>query len=352
MDMSGTGPMEGTVQTVFPRTEKFILEYFLETFTHHFDKTFQSWRTSGETYMIPIKISTGPSEEKLSSSCGKEAAKMQSIIEGEMAEAKVHSFLAQSEQHAFILQNFSTSRWRRIFKTLAPFSMFYDEIEDVGNIEIDFLILHAFAGVIAIECKSVKEFQKRRYLDSKKQLDKVDILLDHVLEMLAFVGEQNISMPVAKVVSFPFVEMNQGVKNPYNLGQIDLELQPKLWWESLLNEYGSGNNKFVVDPVYQNAVIFLLGMYSLDGSPKASTQNNGLFKSLICLRIDSPVSSSFRDRIIRDRISRDRLICEHRLKTFWKRLQKLKIPEDCSRSYRCHLTPHPWNLCTIISNSC
>ena len=177
--------------------------------------------------------------------------------------------------------------------------MFFDGIENVANIEIDFLILHAFAGVIAIECKSVKKFQKRRYLDSKKQLDKVDILLAQVLEMLALVGEQSNSMPVAKVVSFPLVEMNQGVKNPYNLGKIDLELQPKFWWEKLLKEYGSRNNKFVVDPAYQNVVLFLLGLYSVAGSPKESTQKNGLFKSLGCLRTDGLVSLfSIRDRLM------------------------------------------------------
>ena len=107
--MSRTGPTEWTFRTPFPWTKKRLLEHFLEESEHHCDKTFQSWRTSGETFLIPSKVSTRPSE-KPSCSCGKEAAKMQPIMEGEMAEAKVHSFLAQSKQHAFILQNFSTSR--------------------------------------------------------------------------------------------------------------------------------------------------------------------------------------------------------------------------------------------------
>ena len=81
--------------------------------------------------------------------------------------------------------------------------------------------------------------------------------------MVASTGKQTYSIPIAKVVSFPFVQMKQGVKNPFNLGQIDLELRPELWWDHLLDQKGTEVNKFVTDTIYEEVVIFLLGLYSM-----------------------------------------------------------------------------------------
>ena len=147
---------------------------------------------------------------------------------------------------------------------------FEDEIEKISNIEVGFLILHAILGVIAIECKSLKEFQQRRYIDSKKQLDKADVLLANVLKMLTSAEQPN-SIPVAKVVSFSFVQMKQCVKNPYNLGQSDIDKQPELW-DNLLKENRHKHNKFM-DPGFQLVLIFLLGLYSVAGGKKSGDQN-------------------------------------------------------------------------------
>ena len=214
------------------------------------------------------------------------AARMQSIEIGESAEAKVHRFLGQSKQHAFILQNFTTSRCRRTLKTLTGTSSYFDdEINEIANIEIDFLILHAFLGVVAIECKGVKEFQQRRYTGSKKQLDKVDILLNTILKMLSSTGKQSYS--ALKVVSFPFVTMKQGVKDPCNLGENDLELRPELWWDNLLKENGTENNKFQKDPAYQDVVTLLLGIYSSAAIQKTERERS-FYKSCVPSMAPSP----------------------------------------------------------------
>ena len=263
--------------------KKIFLVNFLEKSRNYVDDVFQSWRTSGKTYMIPpdhVTVALDPGSNETSSS-GKKAAMKQVNMKGDWAEAKVYNFLSKSKQHAFIMQNFNTSRWRRIFKTLLDSSnSFDDEIKEIANIEIDFLILHAFLGVVAIEVKSVGDFHKGTYTYSKKQLDKVDILLENVLKILASIEKQSNSIPVSKVVSFPNVKMKQDVKNPYNLGQINLQLQPELWWSNLLEENRNKHNKFVMDHIYHDAVIFLLGVYSIATSPKIKAkciQNSKFF---------------------------------------------------------------------------
>ena len=267
----------------------FLVENFLKESRNHVDNVFQFWRTSGKTYMIPpdpITVSLG-SNYKNASRSRKVAAKRQSALNGNLAEATVHSFLSKSKQHAFILQKFDTSRWGRIFGTLLETSnSFDDEINEISNIEIDFLILHAFLGVIVVECKAVKKYKQRRYTDSKKQLDKVDILLKNISKMIASIGRQTSSkqirsIDVLKVVSFPFAQMKQGVKDPYNLGPINLKSQPELWWENLLKENGSRNNRFVTDTVYQDTVLFLLGIYCIAASPKVKTKNIQKYQSSV-----------------------------------------------------------------------
>ena len=243
-----------------------LVENFLEKSRNYVDNNFQSWRTNGKTFVFPpdpITVSLDPADNE-ESCIGKIAAKKQSNMKGDWAEAKVHNFLSKSQQHAFNMQKFDTSRWRRIFETLLDNSKcFEDEIKEIANIEIEFFILHAFLGVVAIEVKAVGDFQKRRYTDSKKQLDKVDILLENILRIFASIEKQSNPIPVSKVVSFPFVKMKQDVKNPYNLGQIDLEFQPESWWDNLLERNGTNHNKFVMDPIYHDAVLFLLGVYSI-----------------------------------------------------------------------------------------
>ena len=273
-----------------------LVENFLEKSRNHVDNVFQSWRTNGKTYVIPpdpITVSLDPGDNE-KSCIGKIAAKKQSNMKGDWAEAKVHNFLSKSQQHAFIMQKFDTSRWRRIFETLLDNSKsFEDEIKEIANIEIDFLILHAFLGVVAIEVKAVGDFQKRRYTDSKKQLDKVDILLENILRIFASIEKPSNPIPVSKVVSFPFVKMKQDAKNPYNLGQIHLELQPELWWDTLLEGNGTKHNKFVMDPIYHDAVLFLLGAYSIATSPEIKAkciQKSKFFTPLS----ESPQSSKWK----------------------------------------------------------
>ena len=290
-DYASTDPMENK--------KILLVEMFLKKSKIHVDGVFQSWRTSGETYMIPpdpVTVSLGPGDNETSFS-GKIAAKKQSNMKGDWAEAKVHTFLSKSRQHAFIMQKFDTSRWRRIFETLLDGSKsFDDEFKKIANIEIDFLILHAFLGVVAIEVKAVEIFQKRRYTDSKKQLDKVDILLENILKILAVIEKQSNSIPVSKVVSFPNVKMKQDVKKPYNLGQINLELQPELWWDNLLEGIGTKHNRFAMEPIYHDAVIFLLGVYSIAASAKIKAkciQKSKFFVPTLALnRSDDRGSSS------------------------------------------------------------
>ena len=172
---------------------------------------------------------------------------MEAIRQGDTAEAMVHSFLAKSGQHSFVIQNFSTTRWKMMLgNDLNPTDVFAETLKKIANIEIDFLIVHVAAGIIAIECKAVKDFQPRRYTDSKKQLDKAEMLISSLCTLLEKTGTWNqiTRVSVRKIISFPFVEMRQDVRNPHNLGKQDLEGLPQMWWDRLLEQHNTEVTEF------------------------------------------------------------------------------------------------------------
>ena len=156
-----------------------------------------------------------------------------------ISEFTVSRFLAQSEQPMFCLQGFSCSSWRRIFGSwkIDTSDKALKELENIESIEFDFLIFHAFAGIIVIECKSVQKFERNRYSDSVKQLNRIDALIQSFHKILLKSSYNSYSsIPVGKVVSFPFVEMRQDVQNPYNLGKQDIESRGESWWNRILQE--------------------------------------------------------------------------------------------------------------------
>ena len=244
---------------------------FFEKSRDQMQNFFPSWETSGKLYMVPpapIVSFEGPIDEKTSG-----LHKKIPILSTDFAETKVHSFLAKSQQHAFVLQNFTNVHWKRLlsFRGYDASDKRLEMIRELESIEIDFLILHAYAGIIVIECKSVKEFQVRRYSDSKKQLNKIVKFLNEFTKILRTTtsNTQYNIFPVRKVVCFPFVEMNPNMKDPYNLGRNDFNDSPEMWWERLLatEENKPQNvNLFETDHFYSNLVTFLLGMYSADKS--------------------------------------------------------------------------------------
>ena len=244
---------------------------FIRRSSDQMEKFFPLWKTSGETYMIPPAPVTkflGPIDEDASGYDSKIVANKLPIIEGDSAEAIVHRFLSISGQHAFVLQNFTTSNWKRILgsRGLLHQDNPWGKLLNMDDIEIDFLILHAYAGIIAIECKSVKTFLQKRYTSSKKQLDKVDVLIATIEEIFESNQNGRLHGPISvqKVVSFPLVEMRQDVESPFNLGKLDLSSDPGLWWNRLIKTETaeSPNNLFQNDTFYNDMVCLLLGMYN------------------------------------------------------------------------------------------
>ena len=188
----------------------------------------------------PITNFPGPIEKGASGYSQKLVARKRPIIDGDSAEAAVHSFLSQSNQHAFVLQNYTTSKWKRILKSRGydASDNFSAEMMKIEDLEIDFLVLHAYAGIIAFECKAVKSFEQKRYSRSKKQLGRLDFMIEKLTSLLKSENGEPLDhvIPVKKVISFPLVEMKQDVRNPFNLGKTDIEADAKLWWNRLLNE--------------------------------------------------------------------------------------------------------------------
>ena len=236
---------------------------------YNLEQNFQDWKSSGLTYMIPpapVVRYLGPTEENASGFDRRTVHQKESIIEGDSAEAIVHKFLAESKQHAFVLQNFSTQRWKRILGTRGydTSDIFLGELMKVQDMEIDFLVLHAYAGVIGIECKAVKKFDAGRYYDSKNQLNKIDLLIKDLYHILvSFCDEKKrYTIPLKKVISFPFVDMRQNVKNPYNLGKADLNADPCFWWDRVLESTDLQKNMFETDIFFQDLISILLTLYT------------------------------------------------------------------------------------------
>ena len=145
---------------------------FIETSEWRMDKFFPFWKNSGASYLIPpspiIKF-PGPIDERASGYDKVLVSKQWPIIQGVCAESKVHKFMAESNQHCFVLQNFTTSKWKRVFGSAG-----YDtsnetlkEIFEGPDTEIDFLVLHAYLGIIVFEVKSIGSFKANRYNDAK-----------------------------------------------------------------------------------------------------------------------------------------------------------------------------------------
>ena len=244
-----------------------ILAPFLKKSSFQIENFFPSWKTTGKTYMIPsapvIKYQA-PVDLEASGFDAREYGKNKPIIRGEKAEAIVYKFLATSKQHAFILQNFTTTRWRRILKSRGYHisTTFGKKMEAIGNIEIDFLILHSNGIVIAIECKNAEQFYKSRYCDCKKQLNNLDVLLKHVCDLISLtLSGTPMKIETRKVVSFPFVEMRQDTSDPHNLGSKDLTGDSQQWWNRVLPQNGLEVNQFETNTFYQKFVSLLIGMY-------------------------------------------------------------------------------------------
>ena len=242
---------------------------FVEKSRSHLETFFPGWITTKDTIMIPpapITNFPGPIQEGASGYSKKLVRKKRPIIDGDSAEATVHSFLSKSNQHAFVLQNYTTSKWKRILKSRGydASDNFSAEMMEIEDLEIDFLVLHAYAGIIAFECKSVKSFQQKRYTDSKKQLGKVDLMIEKLTRLLQPESGELLDhvIPVKKVISFPFVEMKQDVRNPFNLGKTDIEADAKLWWNCFFDEREYEINLFSENKLYQNLVITIVGMYN------------------------------------------------------------------------------------------
>ena len=242
---------------------------FVEKSRYHLETFFPGWTTTKHTIMIPpapITNFPGPIQKGASGYSEELVAKKGPIIDGDSAEAAVHSFLFESNQHAFVLQNYTTSKWKRILKSRGydASDNFSAEMMKIEDLEIDFLVLHAYVGIIAFECKAVKSFQLNRYSDSKKQLGKVDLMIEKLTRLLQPESGELLDhvIPLKKVISFPFVEMKQDVRNPFNLGKTDIDADAKLWWNRLLNERECEINLFSKNRLYQNLVITMVGMYN------------------------------------------------------------------------------------------
>ena len=188
-------------------------------------------------------------------------------IKGQSAESLVQKFLASSNQHCFVLSNFEISKFRRLFccGKYDTSNRFLHEVIKMEDFETDFLIFHANAGIVAIECKSTEKFNPQRYSESKQQLEKKDKFLDLVQKLM----EENRGqprgkkIPVKKVISFPFVDMQQDKKDPYNLGRNALIHQPpQSWWSFLLAQSDCDSN-LLEDPIYQDMIKFIMGMYDV-----------------------------------------------------------------------------------------
>ena len=138
---------------------------FVEKSRYHLETFFLGWITSKDTIMIPpapITNFPGPIQESTSGYYEKFVKKKRPIIDGDSAEATVHSFLSQSNQHAFVLQNYTASKWKRILtnRRYDASDKFSAEMMKIEDLEVDFLVIHAYAGIIAFECISVKSFQQ------------------------------------------------------------------------------------------------------------------------------------------------------------------------------------------------
>ena len=257
----------------FSQQDAIFMDEFLTRSRKNVEAYFPFWQNTGKIYMIPpapVMKYQGPVDLRASGVDETNVAQNQPTIRGDSAEAKVFTFLAGSQQHAFVLQNFKTVGWKRIFKSRG-YNLSSDlqkKMNEIGDMKFDVLILHAGGTIIAIECKAVETFQQKRYTECKKQLNKLDNFLSNAFELIAELGEtsRNCTYEVQsrKVISFPMVEMEHRDRHtqnlPYNLGCQDLKNDPRPWWARLMLQ--SDNNFFESALGYQSLVLLLICMYS------------------------------------------------------------------------------------------
>ena len=239
---------------------------FIETSKWRMEKFFPSWKNSGTSYLIPpspiIKF-PGPIDERASGYDKDLVSKKKPIIRGDCAESKVHKFMAESNQHCFVLQNFTTSKWKRVFGSAG-----YDtsnetlkEIFEGPDTEIDFLVLHAYRGIMAFEVKSIDSFKANRYNSAKKQLEIKIAFINRVQNFfLGSPSKVQEMIPLTKVISFPFVTMRDGIENFYNLGENHLG-NPNEWWSHVAEKGADSKNLFHSSLLYQQLIRLFVGLY-------------------------------------------------------------------------------------------
>ena len=244
---------------------------FIETSKWQMEKFFPSWKNSGKnwwkkTYLIPpspiIKF-PGPIDEGASGYDDGLVSKQKPIIQGDCAESKVHKFLAESNRHCFVLQNFTTSKWRGIFGD-AGYDTSNETLREIfagPDIEIDFLVLHPYLGIIAFEVKSIGSFKANRYNDAKKQLKTKIAFLKRVQNFfLGNPSEVQEMIPSTKVISFPSVTMKDGIEDFFNLGENHLK-HPNKWWSCLAETGADSKNLFESSRLYQQLIHLFVGLY-------------------------------------------------------------------------------------------
>ena len=248
------------------------MQHLLTKYEFHVNQFFPGWQSSGKTYMIPpspISKYTGPIEEGASGFDAKAVAKRSRVIRGDSAESKIHKFWSNSKRHAFVLQNFTIRSWISAIQSHTHQTLDLSGLETVET-EIDYLVLDRYLGIILMECKAVANFKSNRYTEAKDQLDKGVSFIRKIIEFLISTEEHpgpststqpmhESQIPIKKVISFPFVKMNEKFDDPINLGSKDLGNEPERWFDSL-GEESTAN--FFTDQLFKKLICMLLGMYS------------------------------------------------------------------------------------------
>ena len=257
----------------FQNNHQSSISQFLERSRCHIDKFYSSWRNGGETFIIPPETTSKifePVEVSVSFYDEELDPEYLPLFQND-AKGIVHYFLSKSNQPTFVLQNFTTSNWNRMLGSFGynASDSVVAEMKNINDIEIDFLILHAYVGIIGIESKSVKNDHSNRsvvyqYNESKKRLNKIDDLVDNFQRILQVLHHNSkpVSVPIKKVVSFPFVDMKEEAKDPYNLGMFDVTTDPQIWWDRVLESNLTRKNRFVTSTLYHDFVLLILGMYN------------------------------------------------------------------------------------------
>ena len=91
----------------------------------------------------------------------------------------------------------------------------FETLEKIGDFHLDFVVLHSKRCLNAIECNSTdKSSYQNTYADCKKQVAKLDILIDSVFGLINSIGNAGVSAIT--------ITKKQDSKGLYNLGETDL----------------------------------------------------------------------------------------------------------------------------------